>query len=101
MSLDSGLSAESTDVSCVLGDFHLLDLLSERGTVSVERDSLATQLLLSPMSVATSYVAFSRMKIFQHHEATRELWEQPLVCHSASINCTKLELSHTWYRIYR
>ena len=37
MSLDGGLSAEGADVFCVLGDFHLLDLLSQRGTVSVNR----------------------------------------------------------------
>ena len=34
MSLDGGLSAECADVFGVLGDFHLLDLFSERGTVS-------------------------------------------------------------------
>lgn len=34
VSLDGGLSAEGADVSGVLGDFHLLDLLSEGGTVS-------------------------------------------------------------------
>ena len=35
MSLDSCLSAEGADVFGVLGDFHLLDLLSQRCTVSV------------------------------------------------------------------
>ena len=35
VSLDCGLSAECADVFGVLGDFHLLDLLSEGGTVSV------------------------------------------------------------------
>jgi hypothetical protein len=34
MSLDCVLAAEGADVSRVLGLFHLLDLLSERGTVS-------------------------------------------------------------------
>lgn len=34
MSLDTVLSAEGTDVSGVLGDFHLLDLLSEGGTIT-------------------------------------------------------------------
>lgn len=34
VSLDAVLSAEGTDVSGVLGDFHLLDLLSERGTIT-------------------------------------------------------------------
>jgi hypothetical protein len=37
MSLDSGLSTECADVFGVLCDFHLLDLLSEGGTVSVIR----------------------------------------------------------------
>ena len=31
---NSGLSAERADVSCVLCDFHLLDLLTERGTIT-------------------------------------------------------------------
>jgi hypothetical protein len=35
VSLDSGLSAECADVLGVLCDFHLLDLLSEGGTVSI------------------------------------------------------------------
>lgn len=43
VSLDSGLSAEGADVSGVLGDFHLLDLLSERGTVSIWVNPLATR----------------------------------------------------------
>lgn len=34
MSLDGRLSAECADVLGVLGDFHLLDLLSEGGTIS-------------------------------------------------------------------
>lgn len=33
--LDGGLSAESASVAGVLGDFHLLDLLPQRGTISV------------------------------------------------------------------
>jgi len=41
VSLDGGLAAEGADVSGVLGDFHLLDLLSEGGTVSVQRKLLA------------------------------------------------------------
>jgi hypothetical protein len=35
MSFDSCLSAEGADVFGVLGDFHLLDLLSQRCTVSI------------------------------------------------------------------
>jgi hypothetical protein len=35
VSLDGGLAAEGADVSGVLSDFHLLDLLSEGGTVSM------------------------------------------------------------------
>lgn len=35
VTLDGGLSAEGAGVLGVLGDFHLLDLLSERGTVSI------------------------------------------------------------------
>lgn len=35
VSLNGGLAAESADISGVLGDFHLLDLLSEGGTVSI------------------------------------------------------------------
>lgn len=34
VSLDGVLAAEGADVSCVLGDFHLLDLLSEGSTVA-------------------------------------------------------------------
>jgi hypothetical protein len=34
VSLDGGLSAEGADISGVLGDFHLLDLLTEGRTVS-------------------------------------------------------------------
>jgi hypothetical protein len=41
VSLDCGLSAESADVSGVLGDFHLLDLLSEGGTISARIERLA------------------------------------------------------------
>ncbi len=37
LSLDCVLSAECADVSSVLGDFHLLDLLSQRGTVPVAK----------------------------------------------------------------
>lgn len=32
--LHGGLAAERADVACVLGDFHLLNLLTERGTVA-------------------------------------------------------------------
>jgi hypothetical protein len=35
VSLDGGLAAESADVSGVLGDFHLLHLLTEGSTISV------------------------------------------------------------------
>lgn len=35
--LDCDLSAECAGVSGVLGDFHLLHLLSERGTISVQQ----------------------------------------------------------------
>lgn len=35
MTLDGDLSAEGAGVAGVLGDFHLLDLLTERGTVTV------------------------------------------------------------------
>ena len=38
MSLDGGLSAECADVFGMLSDFHLLDLLSEGGTVSEWRE---------------------------------------------------------------
>ena len=41
VSLDGGLSAESADVSGVLGDFHLLDLLSQGGTISAQIERLA------------------------------------------------------------
>jgi hypothetical protein len=40
--LDGVLSAEGAGVAGVLGDFHLLDLLTERGTVSVREVSLAS-----------------------------------------------------------
>jgi len=35
VTLDRDLSAEGASVTGVLGDFHLLDLLTERGTVTV------------------------------------------------------------------
>ena len=37
---DGGLSAEGADVTGVLGDFHLLDLLTQGGTVSVGCESV-------------------------------------------------------------
>lgn len=46
MSLDGGLSAECADVFGVLGDFHLLDLLSEGSTVSVGRRKSQSALCL-------------------------------------------------------
>lgn len=45
MAADSGLSAERADVSGVLCDFHLLDLLTEGSTVSVGREQSAPVLL--------------------------------------------------------
>lgn len=36
MTLDGHLSAEGAGVAGVLGDFHLLNLLTERGTVTVD-----------------------------------------------------------------
>ena len=36
VTLDGNLSAEGACVTGVLGDFHLLDLLTERGTVTVD-----------------------------------------------------------------
>lgn len=44
---NSGLSAERAEVSCVLCDFHLLDLLTEGSTVSVGSEQSAP-VLLSP-----------------------------------------------------
>ncbi len=38
VTLDSGLSTEGADVFGVLRDFHLLDLLSQRSTVSVMKN---------------------------------------------------------------
>jgi hypothetical protein len=38
VTLDSGLSTEGADVFGVLCDFHLLDLLSQRSTVSVKKN---------------------------------------------------------------
>jgi len=40
VSLDGRLSAEGADVFGVLCDFHLLDLLSQRCTVSVIREKM-------------------------------------------------------------
>lgn len=36
VTLDAGLAAESADVLGVLGNFHLLDRLTERSTVSLD-----------------------------------------------------------------
>lgn len=44
VSLDGGLSAECADIFGVLCDFHLLDLLSEGGTVSKFEEETAGQL---------------------------------------------------------
>lgn len=41
---DGGLSAEGADVTGVLGDFHLLDLLTQGGTVSVGVQSVLFKL---------------------------------------------------------
>jgi hypothetical protein len=46
MSLDSGLSAEGADVFGVLGDFHLLYLLSQGSTVSGRIEPSVSDLVL-------------------------------------------------------
>lgn len=48
VTLDSGLSAEGARVLGVLGDFHLLDGLSERGTVSLVKH-VSSCLIPSPV----------------------------------------------------
>ncbi len=48
---DGGLSAEGADVAGVLGDFHLLHLLTERGTVSVGGPSVLPILIIVEIHV--------------------------------------------------
>jgi len=55
VSSDSGLSAESADVFCVLGDFHLFDLLTEGGTVSGEDNNYQHRIL----SIVAHFLPFS------------------------------------------
>lgn len=52
MASNSGLAAERADVSCVLCDFHLLDLLTEGSTVSVGREESAQVLLSYLLAIA-------------------------------------------------
>ena len=56
MSLHRVLAAERADVSGVLGDFHLLDLLPERCTISGGKDSASTLLdnAISPTAAIAS-----------------------------------------------
>ncbi len=67
MSLDGRLSAERADVFCVLCDFHLLDLLSQRGTVSVNREiklsAMLPDLLFNLMRVERRLMALQGEEI--------------------------------------
>lgn len=77
LALDGVLSAESADVAGVLGDFHLLHLLTQGGTVSVGK-------LLESVSSCRSislWICVSRSK---SQSCRREMGE-----------------CHTWYHIYR
>lgn len=59
MSLDCGLSAECADVLGVLGDFHLLDLLSEGGTVSKWREKSCQRSATIPVPFPVQSIARS------------------------------------------
>jgi hypothetical protein len=97
VSLDGGLAAEGADVSGVLGDFHLLDLLSEGGTVSVQRKSLALRCRMSDIEQINS----SSRRRSSEDRVDGQLDFSP------SYNRTPPELTHllhlarTWCRIYR
>lgn len=67
MSLDRRLSAEGADVFGVLCDLHLLDLLSQRGTVSVDREiklsAMRSDPLFKLMRVVQSLMALQSEEI--------------------------------------
>ena len=77
LALDGVLSAESADVAGVLGDFHLLHLLTQGGTVSVGK-------LLESVVVVEEYSAMGPCVSRKSQSCRRELGE-----------------CHTWYHIYR
>lgn len=85
VSLNGGLSAEGADVSGVLGDFHLLDLLSEGGTVSVQILRLAyayrlpetciiESLFVVEIKVAGDGTASSTSVHLAHHASSCAPW---------------------------
>lgn len=74
LALDGVLAAEGADVAGVLGDFHLLHLLTQGGTVSVGIWSI----------FGSSSLVASRLRIMAVRARFRGLGEE-----------------HTWYRIYR
>lgn len=69
MSLDGGLSAECADVFGVLSDFHLLDLLSEGGTISEIQKIVSTLLIFrffppsNPLRAVPKLIIFRRVRV--------------------------------------
>jgi hypothetical protein len=70
VSLDGRLSAEGADVFGVLCDFHLFDLLSQRGTVSVNREN--------KLSAMHPDLVFKEMRVMQTLMAPQD--EQIAIC---------------------
>ena len=88
---DGGLSAEGADVTGVLGDFHLLDLLTQGGTVSIGVQSVlfrlaacvelvcyATALMLSSMclwrhifQIISLFSSYSKLLLLSSHSCCR------------------------------
>lgn len=73
LALDGVLAAEGADVAGVLGDFHLLHLLTQGGTVSVE-------------AVNTRFFVVRLFSFVDHDRASAVAW---------------VGEEHTWYHIYR
>lgn len=73
LALDGVLAAEGANVAGVLGDFHLLHLLTQGGTVSVE-------------IVNTRFFAVRSFSFGDHGRASA---------------VARVSEEHTWYRIYR
>jgi hypothetical protein len=84
VSLDGCLSAEGADVFGVLSDFHLLDLLSQRRTVSVNRENqlsaMCSNSILQQMCIVRTSMApqaeeianFSLENAFRHSSVMEE-----------------------------
>ena len=71
MSLDRGLSAECAYISGMLCDFHLLDLLSEGGTVSAHQEDKSSALIFQFNLFADYLLNVDRCKFYNGEGAER------------------------------